>query len=161
MPTRPTRDHVCFLLFIVMTLLTSHVAFSPPPSNSTTPSALSRPKRKQVKMAVSLTFVIFLDNQPILDRSVRTVPELASVATNNDPVSDVSNMALPKHVWMASEKRGRKVSSVVLTSARARASRMAVSRVCFTLLPPSSYILISPQAPNHLQRQRPQLPSTR
>jgi hypothetical protein len=89
-------------------------------------------------MAVSLTFVIFLETQPILDRSVRTVPELASVATNNDPVSDVSSTALPKHVWMAREKRGRRALSVVLTSARARASRMAVSRVCFALLPPLS-----------------------
>ncbi|KAF8905215.1 hypothetical protein CPB84DRAFT_1771918 [Gymnopilus junonius] len=33
----------------------SHVAFGPPPTNSSAPPALTRPKRKQVKMAVSFS----------------------------------------------------------------------------------------------------------
>ena len=63
------------------------------------------------------------------------MPELVSGATNNDPVSAVSSMALPIVVWTARERRGRKALSVALTSARARASPMAVSLVCSALLP--------------------------
>lgn len=44
-------------------------------------------------------------------------------------------MALPIVVWTARERRGRKALSVALTSARARASPMAVSLVCSALLP--------------------------
>lgn len=84
------------------------------------PATLSRPKRKQVKMAVS-TIPLYYENKPfIFPNSAQIVQEPASAAMKLAPVRDVSSMVLAIHVLMAKEKRERKALSVVHTNARTK-----------------------------------------
>lgn len=87
-----------------------------------------RPKRKQVKMAVSRSLrSCILHFNPIC--SVLIVPTLASVATKRVRVSAASSMGFKLPASMASARSARRASSVARTSARARMTTPAQKRL--------------------------------
>lgn len=82
---------------------------APPPPPSTTSTALTRPKRKQVKMAVRFLLFFFPKVRMLMERSAPIVLALASVVMKIDPANVVSSTAQQTPVLMGSGKRGRKV----------------------------------------------------
>jgi hypothetical protein len=109
------------LYFIIFTYShwLSHVGFGAQPAASPVPAPLSRPKRKQVKMAVS-TIPLYYWNLFILLDSAQIVQEPASAAMKLVLVKDVSSMVLAIPASMANEKRERKALSVAHTNARTK-----------------------------------------
>ena len=109
------------LYFIVLTYShwLSHVGFGAQPAASPVPATLSRPKRKQVKMAVS-TISLHWNKLFIRRNSAQIVQEPVSAAMKLVLVRDVSSMVLAIPVSMVKGKRGRKALSVAHTNARTK-----------------------------------------